>query len=62
MILSCIDITDQYFHGENEKIFRVAYYEHGKTYIRDISFSGEYSKDPKTALLQKYCVERVKHV
>jgi len=62
MILNCIDITEYSFHRENERIYHVKYYKKGKINGRDISFSGEYSKDPEIRALQKYCVERVKHV
>jgi len=62
MVLSCKDVTEDFYHKEGERIFRVEYYKQGRIYIRYISYSGEYSENNEIALLQKYCVERVKHV
>jgi hypothetical protein len=67
MVIDCKDVTDEYEVNKNERIFRVKYVKFprkGKPirYIRYIRFTGEYSENPEIALLQKYCVERVKHV
>lgn len=61
MVLSCRDVTEEFYHKENERIYRVEYHKRGKPYVRYISFSGEYSPNPEIRALQKYCVESVKH-
>ena len=64
MIIDCKDVTDEYEHNEGERIFRVEYFKHGEGIIRYIKYtpSSGYSENSEIRALQKYCVERVKHV
>ena len=62
VVLSCKDVTEDFYHKEGERIFRVEYYKRGYIHVHYISYSGEYSENNEIALLQRYCVERVKHV
>jgi len=66
VILDCKDVTSE-FDVENERMFRVRYAKifpkrNPIIYIHYIKYNGEYSENPEIALLQKYCIERVKRV
>jgi hypothetical protein len=65
VVLDCKDVTSKFENvRDGERIFRVKYVKifpkkNPIIYIRYIKYD-EYSENPEIAMLQKYCIERVK--